>query len=76
MINNINYMNPIYKQKGLTEFIDITRNGASNELKNYINAFYKNPKCFYKNNNMCTSYYDIHHQYNNICEKPFYKNLF
>ena len=76
MINNVNYMNPMYKQKGLTEFIDITRNGASNELKNYINAFYKNPKCFYKNNNMCTSYYDIHHKYNNICEKPFYKNLF
>ena len=76
MINNINYMNPIFKQKGLTEFIDITRNGAKNELKNYIDAYNKNPKCFFKNNNMCTKYFDIHHQYNNICEKPFYKNLF
>jgi hypothetical protein len=76
MINNINYMNPIFKQKGLTEFIDITRNGAKNELKNYIDAYNKNPKFFFKNNNMCTKYFDIHHQYNNICEKPFYKNLF
>ena len=69
-------MNPIFKQKGLSEFIDITRNGAKNELKNYIDAYNKNPKCFFKNNNMCTKYFDIHHQYNNICEKPFYKNLF
>ena len=76
IINNIKYMNPTHKRKGLTEFFDITRNGATNSQKNYINAYNNNPKCFYKNNDLCTSFCDIHFQYNNICQKPFYKNLF
>ena len=76
IINNINCINPTHKRKGLTEFFDITRNGATNSQNNYINAYNSNPKCFYKNNDICTSYYNIHSQYNNICQKPFYKNLF
>lgn len=74
--DNVGYMNPIFKKKGLTEFIELTRNGAINRLKNYVITYNKNPKCFYKNNNMCTSLYNIHSQYNNICEKPFSKNFF
>ena len=76
MINNINYMNPTYRQKGLTEFIDITRNGASNIGRDYIKAYNDNPKIFYKNNNICTTYHDIHFQYKNLCKQPFVKNFF
>ena len=76
MINNVNYMNPIFKQKGLTEFIDMTRNGASNMGKDYMNTFNNNPKCFYKNNDIGTTLYNIHFQYKNLCQKPFVKNFF
>ena len=76
MINNVNYMNPIYKQKGLTEYIDLTRNGASNIGKDYMNSYNNNPKCFYKRNNIATAFYDIHFQYKSICQKPFVKNFF
>ena len=76
MINQANYMNPAYKKKGLTEFIDITRNGASNIGKDYNNIYSNNPKCFYKNNDVCSTFYDTHFQYKNLCKKPFIKNFF
>ena len=76
MIDKANYMNPAYKKKGLTEFIDITRNGASNTGKDYINAYINNPKCFFKNNDVCSTFYDTHFQYKNLCKKPFIKNFF
>ena len=76
MINNVNYMNPTYKQKGLTEYIDMTRNGASNTGQEYMNTYNNNPKCFYKNNNLCTTFYNIHFQYKNLCQKPFVKSFF
>ena len=76
MINNVNYMNPIYRTKGLTEFIDITRNGASNSGKDYIQVYSNNPKCFFKNNEVCTSFYESHFQYKNLCKKPFVNNFF
>ena len=76
MINNVNYMNPKYRQKGLTEFIDITRNGASNIDKDYINSYSNNPKCFFKNDEVCSSFYNIHFRYKDICKKPFVKNFF
>ena len=76
MIAQANYMNPAYKKKGLTEFIDITRNGASNIGKDYNNIYSNNPKCFYKNNDVCSTFYDTHFQYKNLCKKPFIKNFF
>ena len=73
MINSINYMNPIYRQKGLAEFIDITRNGSSNPGKDFMRTYYNNPKCFFRYDEACSSYNDCHRQYKNICTRPFIK---
>ena len=75
MINNINYMNPIYRQKGLAEFIDITRNGASNPGKDFMRTYYNNPRCFYKQDEACNTFNDCYLQYKNICKKPFVKDF-
>ena len=69
-------INPTYKQKGITEFVDITRNGASNTRKDYINAYNNNPRCFFKNNQIGSSFYDIYFQYKGLCKKPFVKKNF
>lgn len=76
MFNNVNYINPTFRQKRLTEFIDLTRNGASNTGKDYMKVYNKNKKCFYKNNGLCSLFYDTHFHYQNICKKPFIKNFF
>ena len=68
---SVNYMNPIYRQKGLGEFIDITRNGGNNSGKDFINCFNKNPRCFCKNNETCSTFYNSYVFYKDICNKPF-----
>ena len=68
---SVNYLNPIYRQKGLSEFIDITRNGGNNTGKDFINCYNNNPKCFCKNNEVCASFYNSYVFYRNICTKPF-----
>ena len=68
---SVNYMNPIYRQKGLSEFIDITRNGGNNSGKDFINCYNNNPKCFCKNNEVCASLYNSYIFYKDICTKPF-----
>ena len=68
---SVNYMNPIYRQKGLSEFIDITRNGGNNTGKDFINCYNNNPKCFCKNNEVCASFYNSYVFYRDICTKPF-----
>jgi len=68
---SVNYMNPLFRQKGLGEFIDITRNGGNNTGKDYIDCFKKNPKCFTKNNETCSTFYNSYLFYKDICNKPF-----
>ena len=68
---SVNYMNPIYRQKGLSEFIDITRNGGNNTGKDFVNCYNNNPKCFCKNNEVCASFYNSYIFYKDICTKPF-----
>ena len=75
MKNNVNYMNPIYRQKGLAEFIDITRNGASNPGRDFMRTYYNNPRCFFKQNEACNTFSDCYLQYKNICNRPFVKNF-
>ena len=41
---SVNYMNPIYRQKGIGEFIDVTRNGGNNVGKDYLAFYHKNNK--------------------------------
>ena len=68
---SINFFNPIYRQKGISEFIDTTRNGGNNPGVDFINTFNKNPKCFFKQNEICSDFYDSYLTYKNICNKPF-----
>ena len=72
--NSINYMNPIFRQKGLGEFIDITRNGGNNTGKNFIEWYKRDPNCFAKYNETCSSFYDSYKYYKDICDKPFILN--
>ena len=68
---SVNYMNPIYRQKGLAEFNDITRNGGNNIGKDFINCYNNNPRCFCKNNETCSTFYNSYLYYKDICSKPF-----
>ncbi len=73
-INNIE--NYTHKQKSLCEFIDLSRVFAPNCNNDFIDILKKNPKACYKNNNICSEYYDIHGHYKNLCDKPFSKPKF
>ena len=68
---SVNYMNPIYRQKGLSEFIDITRNGGNNPGKDFINCYTNNPRCFFKNDDTCSTFYNSYVFYKDLCNKPF-----
>ena len=65
--------NPTHKQKGLTEFIHLSRVSAPNINEDYNKAIKDNPNIFKKKNNFSSEFYDIYNQYNSICDKPFQK---
>ena len=71
VIETINLMNPFYRQKGLGEFIDITRNGGNNPGKDFINCYQKNNRCFTKKNEVCSTFNDSYLFYKDICTRPF-----
>ena len=71
---SVNYMNPIYRQKGIGEFIDVTRNGGNNVGKDFLAFYHRNNKCFRKNNDVCATFYNSYNFYKNICQKPFTLN--
>lgn len=67
----VNYLNPIYRQKGLGEFIDITRNGGNNTGRDFINCYNKNPSCFCKKDETCSTFYNSYLYYKDLISKPF-----
>ena len=69
-------INPIYKQKGLNEFTDLTRVSAPNISKPYNEAFKKDKDTFKKRTDICGNYFDIHGTYRDLCDRPFYKSKF
>ena len=71
---SVNYMNPIYRQKGIGEFIDITRNGGNNVGKDFLGYYHRNNNCFKKNNEACATFYNSYLFYKDICQKPFTLN--
>lgn len=73
--NSRNGCNPVFRQKSLCEFIDLTRVGVPNPNKEYLNALKKCPRGFGRDSNLCSSYYDIHSKYQGLCEKPFVKKF-
>ena len=65
--------NPTHKQKGLTEFIHLSRVSAPNINEDYNKAIKDNPNVFKKKNDFSSEFYDIYNQYNSLCDKPFQK---
>ena len=75
--NNKNlFFNPTNKQKGISEFIDITQNGSGNPGREFVKSFKDNSLCFHKNSDVCATFGDIHLDYKNICTRPFVKEKF
>lgn len=68
-----NNFNPAHKQKGLTEFIELSRVSAQNINADYNKALSDDPNIFKKKNNLSTEFLDLHTKYNNLCDKPFQK---
>ena len=77
-LKNMNVkFNPTHKQKGLTEFIELSRVSATNINVDYNKAINDDPNIFKKKNNISSEFFDIHSHYNNLCDKPFQKfNIF
>ena len=71
-LQNVNN-NPMKRQKGFCEFIDLCRVGAPNPNKTYLESMSKTQECFRKRSDICATYDDIHHMYKDICAKPFVK---
>ena len=65
--------NPSHKQKGLTEFIHLSRISATHVNHDYNKALKENPNIFKKRNNFSSEFYDIYNKYNSLCERPFPK---
>ena len=75
--NNKNlFFNPTNKQKGISEFIDITQNGSGNPGREFVKSFKDNSLCFHKNSDVCATFGDVHLDYKNICTRPFVKEKF
>ena len=72
----ISFFNPTHKQKGLGEFIDITKNGSGNPGKDYVNKIKENPLCFQKNSEVCATFGDVYYNYKNVSTRPFMKERF
>ena len=63
-------MNPIYKQKSISTFYDITKVGTNRNLT-YQKTVEENNKIFYKNNDVCTIQYNNYKNYEGLISKPF-----
>ena len=64
--------NVTHKQKGLSEFIDLSRISALNLNKDYLEMYNKNNKTFAKINNVCSDFNDMYGKgYSKLCDKPF-----
>ena len=68
--NDVNYMNPIFRQKNISSFYDITK-GGMNRNHAYEKIYRDNPRSFYRKNDICTVQYDLFNNYLGIVEKPF-----
>ena len=75
-INSVNCFNPIYRQKSLCEFIDLTRNGAPNPGKDYLSSYNKSNDAFRIRNDICSSFGDSYNSCKNLLNKPFINDKF
>ena len=70
------FFSPAHKQKGMGEFIDITRNGSGNPGRDFMSKYKENPLCFQRNSEVCATFGDIYNNYKNVSAKPFIKDRF
>ena len=63
-------MNPVYRQKGIGAFYDITKVGTNKNLA-YNKLLEENRKVFYKNNDTCTAQCDLYKNYQGLIPQPF-----
>ena len=68
---NYKLLNPIYKQKSMGTFYDITKAGMNKNLA-YNKLYDENNKVFYKNDDTCTAYLDTYKNYESLIPKPFF----
>ena len=68
--NYVNYINPIFRQKSISDFYNITKGGMNKNIA-YEKIYRENPRSFCKNNNICTLQYDLYNKYRGIVERPF-----
>ena len=69
-MNVINYMNPIFRQKSISNFYNITKLGAMGNFA-YSKIFKENPRSFNRKNNVCALQCDTYNSYKGIIDKPF-----
>ena len=68
--NVVNYMNPIFRQKNISSFYDITKGGMNRNFT-YEKIYHDNPRSYYRKNNICTLHYDLYKNYKGLSDKPF-----
>lgn len=66
--------NPIHRQKMLCEYLDITRVGCPNPLKDYRNQLSLNRFAFNRSKDLCSTVLDNYKGYSYLIDKPFHKS--
>ena len=65
--------NPLHRQKGISKYLDLANNCASNLGQEYSKIYNSNPNCFKMIPEYCSSFGDLYLQYKNLCDQPFCK---
>lgn len=68
-------LNPVFRQKSISESIDIFGLSCSNPNRNYIEIAQKHKNAFHLNSEVCSTFLDLHKNYRGLCAKPFVKKI-
>ena len=68
-------LNPILRQKSISESIDIFGISCFNSNKKYVEIAEKHKNAFNLNSNLCSTFLNLHKNYEGICLKPFVKKI-
>ena len=67
-----NNFNPTFKQKGLSEFYDLTnRKDFYDNNQDYLEKYNQYPNIFHKNEDFCNESFKIYKSYKNLLDEPF-----
>lgn len=65
-----------HRQKGICEFVDITRNGSPKPNREFIQIYKTEKSPFNKTKNICSDFASMSHDYHNLCGPAFGKKNF